>query len=199
MPTFKRLPDVQAVVDRIRKNQRRWGISAAFLARHLKVTRQYAWQIVHYRTPLSVTRAVEIEGAVERIIGQRLHLRTFGDRLRAARLSAGLTLREVAGMIGYTWVGVERWEKNICRPKPGVLWHLCMVYEIPINAIDMAAGTASTSSALRPGIRRELAESFMSDHGFLQQATERRSATETSPPRGVNSEPYVSKSRIRAA
>ena len=31
-------------------------------------------------------------------------------------------------MIGYTWVGVERWEKNLCRPKPGVLWHLCSLY-----------------------------------------------------------------------
>jgi len=31
-------------------------------------------------------------------------------------------------MIGYSWVGVARWEKNQCLPKPGVLWHLCNLY-----------------------------------------------------------------------
>jgi hypothetical protein len=27
-------------------------------------------------------------------------------------------------------VGVERWEKNICRPKPSVLWHLLTLYGV---------------------------------------------------------------------
>jgi hypothetical protein len=31
-------------------------------------------------------------------------------------------------MIGYSWVGVERWEKDVCLPKPGVLWHLFTLY-----------------------------------------------------------------------
>lgn len=172
MSRLKRLPDVQIIVDRIRKNLRRWGIGVSFLARHLHVTRQYAWQIVHYRTPLSVDKASEIEREVESIIRQRLHIRTFGDRLRAARMAAGLTLREVAGMIGYTWVGVERWEKNVCRPKPGVLWHLCSVYEIPIAAFDQSAMNASSNAVLRPGIRSVLAESFMADGGVLRGGTQ---------------------------
>ena len=169
MSRFKRLPDVQLVAERIRKNLRRWGIGVSFLARHLNVTRQYAWQIVHYRTPLSVERAEEIERAVDTIISQRLHLGTFGDRLRAARVAAGLTLREVAEMIGYTWVGVERWEKNVCRPKPGVLWHLCTVYEIPIGAFGQGAMNPNSSTALRPGIRSVLAESFMAEDGALRE------------------------------
>jgi transcriptional regulator with XRE-family HTH domain len=169
MASFKRLPEVQSVVERIRRNLRRWGIGVSRLARQLRVTRQYAWQIVHYRTQLSLDRAIEIEREVNAMIAARGHLKTFGDRLRAARLSAGLTLKEVAGMIGYTWVGVERWEKNICRPKPGVLWHLCSVYEIPIGAVESPSGSGGSSSGRvpHPGIRTELAETLMSEDGIL--------------------------------
>jgi transcriptional regulator with XRE-family HTH domain len=105
-----------------------WGITVSFLAEQLGVSRQYAWQFVHYRTLVSRQKALAIEKIVDRIIEEQTHVRTFGDRLRAARISAGLTLKEVAAMIGYTWVGVERWEKNQCLPKPGVLWHLCNLY-----------------------------------------------------------------------
>jgi len=161
MPSVKRIPEVQKVVERIRRNMRRWGISVSFLARQLSVTRQYAWQIVHYRTPLSIERALAIESVTEGIIARRMHLKTFGDHLRAARVSAGLTLKEVAEMIGYTWVGVERWEKNVCRPKPGVLWHLCSVYGIPIVSLNGSAATLSPSPGMRPGIRAELAASLV--------------------------------------
>ena len=112
---------------------RAWGITMSFLATQLGVSRQYAWQIVYYRTQISLKRAHEIEGMVDTIIAQEKHIPTFGDRLRAARVSAGLTLKEVANIIGYTWVGIERWEKNVCRPKPGVLWHLCSVYGVPAS------------------------------------------------------------------
>jgi plasmid maintenance system antidote protein VapI len=124
----KKQTEVQEVVQRINTKMRQWGITVTFLAQHMGVSRQYAWQIVHYRTFLSRERALEIERHLDGIIAQQLHLRSFGDRLRAARLAAGLTLKEVASMIGYSWVGVERWERNICRPKPGVLWHLLNVY-----------------------------------------------------------------------
>ena len=199
MSRFKRLPDVQIIVDRIRKNLRRWGIGVSFLARHLHVTRQYAWQIVHYRTPLSIDRAMEIERAVDAIIGQRLHLRTFGDRLRAARIAAGLTLREVAEMIGYTWVGVERWEKNVCRPKPGVLWHLCSVYEIPIAAFDQSTVTSSVAARLRPGIRSVLAESIMTEGGFPWGVQRGEWGFGTSSQREIDAIRRGNKNRTRAA
>ncbi len=165
MGSNKRVPEVQAVVERTRKNLRRWGIGVSYLARHLGVTRQYAWQIIHYRTPLSIRKAEEIAREVDVIITRRMHLKTFGDRLRAARVSAGLTLKEVADLIGYTWVGVERWEKNVCRPKPGVLWHLCSVYEIPLLSFG-GEKSASDAHPVRPGIRSELAASLMSEGGF---------------------------------
>jgi len=181
MEPNKRAPEVQAVVGRIRKNLRRWGIGVSYLARHLRVTRQYAWQIVHYRTPLSIEKAEAIEREVDSIIARRMHLKTFGDRLRAARVSAGLTLKEVAELIGYTWVGVERWEKNICRPKPGVLWHLCSVYEIPLTSVAAEHGAVPQG---RPGIRSELAASLMLD-GQILGHTHHPSGTKSSPGNSV--------------
>ena len=125
---MRRVPEVDEVVQRIVKKMKPWGITLSYLAQNLGVSRQYAWQIIHYRTTLSRDKALDIEKSVDRIIEDRAHVRTFGDRLRAARISAGFTLKEVGSMIGYTWVGVERWEKNQCVPKPGVLWHLCNLY-----------------------------------------------------------------------
>jgi transcriptional regulator with XRE-family HTH domain len=49
-------------------------------------------------------------------------------RLHGARIAAGMTLKQVAAIIGYSWIAVERWEKNTCPPKPGVLWHLRHIY-----------------------------------------------------------------------
>lgn len=127
---LKLVREAEEVVERIRTKMKQWGITATFLAAQLGVSRQYAWQIMHNRTFLSVERALEIELAVDSIIAHEKHVRTVGDRLRAARIAAGLTLKEVARAIGYTWVGVERWEKNICRPKPSVLWHLLTLYGV---------------------------------------------------------------------
>ncbi len=58
------------------------------------------------------------------------NMRTVGNHLRAARIRARLTLKQVAGMLSYTWVAVERWEKGACLPKPGVLRHLAHLYGV---------------------------------------------------------------------
>ena len=128
---LKRDQEVQEVVTRIAEKMKRWGITVTFLSGQLNVSRQYAWQIVHYRTSLSKERALEIERTVDAIIAQERHVQTFGDRLRAARIAAGMTLKQVAEALGYTWVGVERWEKNLCLPKPGVLMQLMDLYGDP--------------------------------------------------------------------
>ena len=119
---------VAEVVKHIRQKMQPWGITVSFLASRLGVSRQYAWQIVHYRTAMSLERAAEIEAVVDTIIAEKSHMTTFGERLRAARRSAGLTLKQAARLIGYSWVGVERWERDLCLPKPGVLWHLLSLY-----------------------------------------------------------------------
>jgi transcriptional regulator with XRE-family HTH domain len=164
---MRRVPEVDEVVQRIVKKMKPWGLTLSYLAQNLGVSRQYVWQIIHYRTILSRTKALEIEKAVDRIIEDRAHVRTFGDRLRAARISAGFTLKEVGSMIGYTWVGVERWEKNQCIPKPGVLWHLCNLYCVgeewfkecfPQDGTPLKAGFRYEHSM---GIRGELAALYL--------------------------------------
>jgi transcriptional regulator with XRE-family HTH domain len=166
MGSLKRVPEVDEVVERIRKKMKPWGITLSYLAEQLGVSRQYAWQIVHYRTMLSMEKAREIERTVDRIIEQQAHMRTFGDRLRAARISAGLTLKQVASMIGYTWVGVERWEKNMCVPKPGVLWHLCNLYCVGEDWFteNFPAGRprpGTFRAEHRMGVRGELAAMYL--------------------------------------
>ncbi len=121
-------PHVQTAITRIGATMKEWGITNAQLASAMRVSRQYLWQVVHRRVHLSLERAEEIERILDRLVTERKHHSTFGERLRAARRSAGFTLKEVASMIGYSWAGVERWEKDLCRPKPGVLWHLMSIY-----------------------------------------------------------------------
>lgn len=121
-------PDLQAAITRIRATMKAWGITNSRLAAELGVSRQYLWQVVHRRVHLSLERAGEIERILDRLISETSQHSTFGERLRAARRSAGFTLKEVASMIGYSWAGVERWERDQCRPKPGVLFHLMSIY-----------------------------------------------------------------------
>lgn len=133
--TFKKDPFVADATTRIRTNMRQWGVTLTFLADRLGVSRQYAWQIVNYRTAISLERAQDIQRQLDAIIAERAHMKTLGERLRAARRSAGMTLKQAAQMIGYSWVGVERWEKNLCLPKPGVLWHLLNLYRTAGGAV----------------------------------------------------------------
>ena len=157
MPMPKRVKEVESVIERIRRKMKPWGITVTFLAGELGVSRQYAWQIVHYRTFLSLDRILQIEKVVDAIIAKRKHLSTFGERLRASRISAGFTLKQVATMIGYSWVGVERWEKNICLPKPGVLWHLCTVYCIGEDWLMESPATAARPRGAAFGARERKA------------------------------------------
>ena len=143
-------PRLQASITRIRATMREWGITNASLASEMGVSRQYLWQVVHRRVHLSLERAEEIERILDRLIAQSRRHSTFGERLRAARRSAGFTLKEVASMIGYSWAGVERWEKDQCRPKPGVLWHLMSIYnsssallEDPSQVRSLEAGSSA--------------------------------------------------------
>ena len=121
-------PKLQAAISRIRATMKEWGITNSRLADGLGVSRQYLWQVVNRRVHLSMERAQEIELVLNRLVVDCRRNSTFGERLRAARRSAGFTLKEVASMIGYSWAGVERWEKDQCRPKPGVLFHLMSIY-----------------------------------------------------------------------
>jgi DNA-binding XRE family transcriptional regulator len=155
---FKHDDEVEQIIKRTITKIRGWGITVTYLATQLGVSRQYVWQVVYYRTMVSRQKAREVEAAVDSIIALQKHLQTYGDRLRAARISAGLTLKQVAEKIGYSWVGVERWEKNVCLPKPGVLWHLRTLYGVD-------------EGWLQPGLRQDqqLAPAMAHWQGGIEQ------------------------------
>jgi transcriptional regulator with XRE-family HTH domain len=115
-------------VSRLREELRRRGMSIAEFARSARCSRQYAWQVLRGTVPVSD----HLLGRLERILAETIDWAeqpaTTGMRLRRARRRAGYTLKETAAMIGYTWIAVQRWERDVCLPKPGVLLHLCQVY-----------------------------------------------------------------------
>ena len=126
---------MSAAVHSMRAKMAEWGINHTFLARCLGVSRQYVWQVFNAPSSISAERAREIDQAIDLIIERQMHLRTLGDRLRAARRSAGMTLKEVAKRIGYSWVVIERWETNVALPSLEVLLRLCGVYGVSFEIV----------------------------------------------------------------
>jgi hypothetical protein len=113
-----------------RRHLRAWGITYAMIADELSVSRQYIWQIVHRTVPVSPRMQAFVQETIAGLILEQQRSLTPGKRMRAARVISGLTLKQAAALAGYTWVAVQRWEKDICVPKPGVLWHLRMIYGV---------------------------------------------------------------------
>lgn len=134
----------------LRNAMRPWGITITDLAASLGVSRQYVWQVLYGRTPVSERKQAEMEQAVRALMDERRSGTSFGQRLRGARIGAGLTLRQAADRIGYSWVAVERWEKDICVPKPGVLWHLRHVYGVGEDWQPMNGNAAPLLSPAPP-------------------------------------------------
>ena len=58
--------------------------------------------------------------------------------LRAARVNAGLTLKEVAKKLGVTERTVGNWEKGITSIPAKELIALCTIYAISIDAIVLS-------------------------------------------------------------
>jgi transcriptional regulator with XRE-family HTH domain len=172
--------EVSELLARTRRQMKQWGITVSYLARQMGVSRQYTWQVVHQRTVVSEERAKELGRSVEAIIRGRKHLATFGDRLRAARVAAGFTLKQVAALIGYSWVGVERWERDVCLPKPGVLWHLLSLYGVDQSSFETVQVSHSSSTprgssghgglGMAFGVREELALSLRATGGISNAA-----------------------------
>jgi transcriptional regulator with XRE-family HTH domain len=179
---------------RTRAKMKQWGITVSYLARHMGVSRQYAWQLVHRRTDVSEERARELDRSVEAIIHGRRHLTTFGERLRAARVASGFTLKQVAALIGYSWVGVERWERDVCLPKPGVLWHLLSLYGVGegnLETIQVSPplparrGNSGRSGLRNPiGAREDLALSLRTVSGETSSAAQRPVTPDAPGPHG---------------
>jgi transcriptional regulator with XRE-family HTH domain len=120
------------------------GISVAEFARSARCSRQFAWQVLNGTVSASDSLLRRFECVLADAISAAESAATTGMRLRRARRRAGFTLKETAAMIGYTWIAVERWEQDVCLPKPGVLWHLCRVYGEDPSWIPSIAGCKET-------------------------------------------------------
>ena len=145
----RRDPAIDSRVQRLRETMRRWGITITHIAMQLGVSRQYVWQVLYYKSFISSEKLAEIESILERCVGDQRRGTSLGEQLRRARISAGFTLKDTAAKIGYTWIAVERWEKNVCRPKPGVLWHLRQVYGVGEDWLPLTSSVPLSAEANR--------------------------------------------------
>lgn len=57
----------------------------------------------------------------------------FGDKIRTARKAAGLTQRELADRINVSNTSISNWEKDISRPDPDTIQHLCWALNVQPN------------------------------------------------------------------
>ncbi len=65
----------------------------------------------------------------------------FGEKIRLARNAAGLTQKQLAEKLDVKNTTISNWEKNISRPDPDDIEHLCWVLGIEPNdlfSIDTA-------------------------------------------------------------
>ncbi len=65
----------------------------------------------------------------------------FARYLRNARLKRGLSVAEVADLVGVSQASIYFWETDYCRPRDANLTALCRALKLPIRATRaMAAG-----------------------------------------------------------
>jgi len=57
----------------------------------------------------------------------------FGEKIRAARKSAGLTQRALAQQLGVANTSVSNWEKDLSRPDADMVRLLCQVLSVQPN------------------------------------------------------------------
>lgn len=57
----------------------------------------------------------------------------FGDKIRIARKAAGLTQRQLGDMLDVSNTSISNWEKNLSKPDPDMIQHLCWVLKVQPN------------------------------------------------------------------
>lgn len=57
----------------------------------------------------------------------------FGKKIREARKAAGLTQRELATKINVSNTSISNWEKDLSRPDPDTIQHLCWALNVQPN------------------------------------------------------------------
>lgn len=57
----------------------------------------------------------------------------FGDKIREARKAAGMTQRQLADKLEVSNTSISNWEKNLSRPDPDMIQHLCWALNVQPN------------------------------------------------------------------
>ena len=57
----------------------------------------------------------------------------FGDKIREARKTAGLTQRQLADRIKVSNTSISNWEKGVSFPDPDTIQHLCWALDVQPN------------------------------------------------------------------
>ena len=72
----------------------------------------------------------------------------FGEKIKAARLAASMTQKDLAKDIGVANTTISNWEKNISRPDPDQIELLCKT--LNISTVQLF-GELTSQSAIPPG------------------------------------------------
>ena len=73
----------------------------------------------------------------------------FGEVIRNARKSLGLTQRQLAEMVGVANTSISNWEKGLSRPDADLIQELCRVLQLQPNDI-YGASEAPADNDRRP-------------------------------------------------
>jgi transcriptional regulator with XRE-family HTH domain len=109
-------PEAGTFPEQIRQFRRRLGLSIDKLAERIGVDRStlQKWERLGYRPrPRLYARLIQVLGLPAATGGAEA---TFGERLRAARLRAGMTQREMGKRIGVGQQVVSSWESGKSNP-----------------------------------------------------------------------------------
>lgn len=73
----------------------------------------------------------------------------FGDKIREARKAAGMTQRQLADKLEVSNTSISNWEKNLSRPDPDMIQHLCWALNVQPNYF-FSVSTASLPDNIHP-------------------------------------------------
>lgn len=99
-----------------------------------------------------------------------------GERIRAARKQAGMTLEDVADKLGIKNQSVAQWETGRRKPKYGTLQRIADALHVPIESLlsDQTRDAYETDSLKLEEARMELEAQFNKDMDDLRKIQKER-------------------------